>query len=403
MSIFLKTKVASNPSPLILANKQKLHFSLVCTSLALLLAFFACLTVTVRAQENDAEAVRATQLFQSGKYAEAIPLLENLIKRNPQNPTFYVQAGLATYIASNSITDEQELKRQRLRARAFLLQAKKLGVEYEWADAVLDSIPADGSGGNAGFSANKEADKLMREGEAVFSRGEFIKAAKLYEQALAIDPKLYSAALYAGDMYFKQGHEEKDAAQQKQMFEKSTVWFAKAVAIDPETETAHRYWGSALMDQGKMDEARTKVVEAYITQPYARLSSQGLLRWAEMMKINPAHPKIEIPANLIATDNAVRGEWQAKKFKQMFPNEKAYRHTLNEEAEVLRALMIDKNKLNATTLANLTKLEKDGLLEAYILLVRPDDGIAQDYAAYKAKNADKLRRYVSEYILSTAN
>jgi len=38
-------------------------------------------------------------------------------------------------------------------------------------------------------------------------------------------------------------------------------------------------------------------------------------------------------------------------------------------------------------------------LEAYILLARPDQGIAQDFVAYRTANKDKLRRYVMEFVL----
>ena len=49
-------------------------------------------------------------------------------------------------------------------------------------------------------------------------------------------------------------------------------------------------------------------------------------------------------------------------------------------------------------IAALVKLNEAGLLEAYILFAHPDAGIAQDYAAYRAKNRDKLMRYLTEYV-----
>jgi hypothetical protein len=52
------------------------------------------------------------------------------------------------------------------------------------------------------------------------------------------------------------------------------------------------------------------------------------------------------------------------------------------------------------SLAKLVRLNTDGLLEAYVLLARPDQGIAQDYATYRKAHADLLRRYVVEYILT---
>ena len=55
------------------------------------------------------------------------------------------------------------------------------------------------------------------------------------------------------------------------------------------------------------------------------------------------------------------------------------------------------------SLAKLKKLDDDGLLEAYILMARPDEGIAQDHADYLRKNPDRLRRYVMDVVLASRN
>ena len=52
------------------------------------------------------------------------------------------------------------------------------------------------------------------------------------------------------------------------------------------------------------------------------------------------------------------------------------------------------------SLAKLKKLDSDGLLEAYILIGIPDEGIAEDFPAYLQKNRDKLRQYVLKYVLT---
>jgi hypothetical protein len=52
------------------------------------------------------------------------------------------------------------------------------------------------------------------------------------------------------------------------------------------------------------------------------------------------------------------------------------------------------------SLAKLKKLDDEGLLESYILLARPDQGIAQDYPAYRDQHRDKLRKYVVDYVLT---
>ena len=51
-------------------------------------------------------------------------------------------------------------------------------------------------------------------------------------------------------------------------------------------------------------------------------------------------------------------------------------------------------------LTKLKKLDEEGLLEAYILLARATQGIAQDHPAYLEQHRDRLRRYVVEYVLT---
>ena len=48
----------------------------------------------------------------------------------------------------------------------------------------------------------------------------------------------------------------------------------------------------------------------------------------------------------------------------------------------------------------ITRLDKEGLLEAFILLAVPDEGIAKDFFAYRRSNPDNLRRYVKLYVLN---
>jgi hypothetical protein len=51
------------------------------------------------------------------------------------------------------------------------------------------------------------------------------------------------------------------------------------------------------------------------------------------------------------------------------------------------------------SLENLMKLHQAGLIEAYVLFVRPDKGIAHDYASYRKTNRDKLVRYWTEFVV----
>ena len=96
------------------------------------------------------------------------------------------------------------------------------------------------------------------------------------------------------------------------------------------------------------------------------------------------------------------------RFAKAYPNETRYRHSLAEKVDALRQVLSfldkdikDKKVENLdSSLANLKKLNDAGLLEAYILLARLDNGIFQDYKSYRNTDRDKLRRYVVEYVMN---
>ena len=262
---------------------------------------------------------------------------------------------------------------------------------------------------------------MISEGEALLSQGKGDEALKKYQQALEADPKSYHAALFSGDIYL-----------QKQDFAQAEIWYQKAIAIDPNRETAYRYSATPLMKQRKLEAARDRYIEAFITEPYNRFAVAGLIQWGNATQTQLGHPKIDIPTNVTFDEkgdakidldaNALlnnkddgsfawisygvtRSQWRKEKFARTFPSEKTYRHSLPEEVDALRSVLsvatTDKRTKNLnSSLAKLKKLDEDGLLEAYILMARPDEGIAQDHAAFLKQNRDKLRRYVVQYVVT---
>jgi hypothetical protein len=44
-------------------------------------------------------------------------------------------------------------------------------------------------------------------------------------------------------------------------------------------------------------------------------------------------------------------------------------------------------------------LNEAGLIEAYVLFVRPDEGIGRDYAAYRKANREKLKQYWLKFVV----
>ena len=377
----------------------------------------------LRAQTGDDLAGlkrKADELIKQQKYTEALPLLERIAAAEPGDAKTQFYLGFALIAQAHNTKEAAARKALRARARGTFVRAKELGYSEPVLDALIQSLPPDGSEGGA-YSENAEAHRLMTEAEAFFSQGKLDDALKNYQAALRLDPRLYMAALFSGDVYVQRGD-----------FQQAEVWYQKAIEIDPNRETAYRYSATPLMRQRKFEQARDRYVEAFITEPYNRFSVSGLAQWAQATGTRLAHPEIAVPTDVTFDEKgdakinldagallsgkddgsfawiaygATRSAWRKEKFAKAHPREKAYRHSLAEEADALRSVLAvaagdKRTKKLSPSLAKLKKLDDEGLLEAYILLARPDEGIAQDHPAYLRQHRDKLRRYVFEYVLT---
>jgi len=384
----------------------------------LLLASFSTATA-----QNDPERQRAFQLYKEAKYADALPLFEQLAIKYPEDPAVIENLGMLVFIQSANLKDPVERKAGRKRGRALLVQAQKLGSNNQILNALIANTAPDG-GEEGSFSPKKEVDDAMREGIAALANGEATKALESFQRAVALDPTLYEAVLYTGDVYFKTADQVK-----------ACEWFARAVALNPDRETAYRYWGDSLIKQGKVTEAGEKFVEAFLAEPYSRMARAGLLEWADRIHVTLAHPRVDLPANVAQkqegqttltldpnmfkkadksgsaaawmTYGLIRAGWPQGEFAKQYPDEKTYRHSLKEEAAALRgALKVLSEKKGADaknidpSLLVLQKLDKEGLLEAFILLALPDEGIANDFPRYRKTNLENLRRYVKLYVMT---
>ena len=69
---------------------------------------------------------------------------------------------------------------------------------------MLASLPEDGNFGGK-FSKNEEAEKSMGAAEALFSQGKMDEALAAYQKASRLDPTIYEAALFSGDVYMQKG------------------------------------------------------------------------------------------------------------------------------------------------------------------------------------------------------
>jgi len=392
-----------------------------CVAVLLFCVFSCCLPVSGQTGDSIADLkAKVLDLTRQTKYIEALPLLEKIAVAEPNNAEMQFYLGFELVAQAMNTKEEPQRKALRLRARNAFLRAKELNIQEPLLDALIAAIPLDGADG-AAFSQNIAANSLMTEAEAFFAQGKLDQALSSYQKALELDPKLYHAALFAGDVFI-----------QKEDFVQAEIWYQRAIAIDPNRETAYRYSATPLMKQGKTELARDRYIEAFITEPYNKFARAGLVQWAQITKTSLAHPVIDIPtdvsfdekgnANINLNANALgsgkddgsfawisygatRSTWRKEKFAKTFPQEPVYRHSLAEEVDALRSVItlatVDKKvKTLSPSLAKLKKLNDDGLLEAYILLARADEGISKDHPAYLQANRGKLRRYVIEYVVT---
>src|SRR5258705_10730411 len=219
--------------------KQKNEFatSRICTMVFLCL-LAASQSLSVDSQNSDSvEALKlsAQRLLKQQQYTEALPILEKLVAAEPNDMQHHFYLGFALIAQGDVTKDDAQRTALRLRARNEFLKSKELGNRDPLVDELLGSLPPDGSVGNP-FSANSKANDLMREAEVLFANRKLDEALDRYQNALKLDPTLYEAALYCGDVLTQKGD-----------FANAEIWYQKAIAIDPTREIAYRYSAAPFM------------------------------------------------------------------------------------------------------------------------------------------------------------
>jgi tetratricopeptide (TPR) repeat protein len=376
-------------------------------ALALLLLIAECASQPARTDLSwSATVMRADAYYNQGQMYDALPLYEELLKKEPKNPFYAGRLAFCLLSKFEGLPTGKERTATIARAKSVALRAKSLGDNSNLTQMVLDRA-ADPD------AATNQRDAKLHAAEELFARGDMDAALAAYKEIAAADPASYEAHLFAGDVYFR-----------KRNFAHAGEWFQKAIQIDPNRETAYRYWGDALVAAGDNEAALPKFIDGVIAEPYNRKSWVGLSQWAQRNASTLKPPSIPVPAapaekdgksinidaNVLKNPDAgvawlvysvSRASWLGKQFRENYPDEKKYRHSLAEEAMSLKlvATMLDGESPDDAALRTLLQLDKDGMLEAYILLSAPDDGIAQDYEAYRKDNREILRAYLQKHVV----
>jgi tetratricopeptide (TPR) repeat protein len=364
------------------------------------------------------------QLFDQGKRLEALPLLEQLVQEDTGDEEVVVALAASLVRHAATLTDQQAAGKERLRAKDLL---EKSGSFSPLAQNLLQLLREMPDSGDIQFSANPAVEQAMRAGEAAFSRRDFDEAIKDYSKAVELEPRNYAAVLFMGNTFHK-----------KNDFAKAGEWYEKAIQLDPNIETAYRYYAEMLAKENQMARARTMMIHAAVAEPYNRMVWRDLRAWANVNQVPLDFTSVNIPdpgpnsrkdgpvfdfklfperpkdvSDAWQAYHSVRADWKQRKFKQHFPKEPKYRHSLAEETEALNAAIMVLEQLRANidtaeqvtedqSLLLLLKLHQAGLLESYVLFRLGDEGIAKDYSAYRAKNRKKLEQYMDKFVVPPA-
>lgn len=400
-----------------------------------LIVFAFGVPMPIEAQETERHK-RALELYEAQNFVAAIPLLEAEAAEHPNSAFILSRLGFALYAVSETEKDSGIGRKMRDRAREVLLKSKSLGDDSNLTKITLDALSHPMADDRALGGPGAEA--AVREGEAAFVRGDMDAAFASYKKALEMNPRLYEAALFAGDSLFKKALTSTDPDKRHKLFDEAGIWFGKAVAIDPNRETAYRYWGDALDGQGKIEAARDKFVEAIVADPSSERAYMGLTQWGQRHRVRMGHPVVEIPANVSSlkpgeinisvADPAskddggaawlvyalTRGSWAntktglSDKFAKAYPGEKEYRHSLAEEVDALKLTaqsvseQLKGKKVSQLhpSLATLMRLHEADLIEPFIFFAKADRGIVRDYAAYRTTNREKLKQYWLQMVIT---
>jgi tetratricopeptide (TPR) repeat protein len=380
----------------------------------IVLACGACWSTSWSADDSSLSPQEAAELFDNGNFVNALPVYEALAAADPTNVSYAERLAFCLLVHFENLPEGPERTAAFERARREAERAKALGDDSNLLHVVLERVQQP-------IGTPQEA--TLQAAEAAFSRGDLATALAGYQDIALRDPTSYEARLFAGDVYFVM-----------KKLEPAAEWFQKAIAVNPNIETAYRYWGDALMQFGQQDAALQKFIDAVVAEPYSRRAWAGLQQWADRTGHGLGHPRIEAPSGPSANSkdpatkdvtlnvdaamlndpqnagawmiySAYRATWRTEEFAKAFPDEKEYRHTLVEEVgafEVMLAMLAESKDLGDAkneSFRNLAVLQKDQMLEAYVLISAPDEGIAQDYPAYRDAHRDLLHAYIEKHVV----
>ncbi|MFV0387163.1 MAG: tetratricopeptide repeat protein [Pyrinomonadaceae bacterium] len=377
----------------------------------LLILLFVLASLGFAQIENDADAQKANNLILKNNFIDALPYLQKLIERYPNDVDLNAQLGIAYVVRSVIFSDAKTRESEVQKGFVYLDRARELGTKNQLALQYFEAIKSGGSADVFNKIEKPEVEAAIREGEQFFIKGDFKAARNSYQKAYAIDPNNYEAVIFIGDTYYS----EKD-------FDEAIKWFRNASELDANREQAFRFWGDALKLDGKGKESIDKFAEAMIADPSSRIVINSFIDAVRNFGDRRGSPFILIPmredtdellideSSLSESDgsacwkefNKVRKS-QNEEYKKL-GKEEPFSATIADNAAALHAVakVLNTEQAKNTNLKlsqsfkNLIKLDSLGFLDAYVAIFLTN-ARGEEYSKFRAENRGKLKKFLVDY------
>jgi tetratricopeptide (TPR) repeat protein len=368
------------------------------------------------ASPADPDVQEAMRLYKEHKLGEAAEWWQKVVARYPGDMAAHEALGSSLLIRAAEQSDQKNKIPDRVQAHAELIRAQELGDNSDLCKALLSAVPEDGS--EVRYPNQKEVNAALARGDGALERLDWDGAVKEYSFAVELSPDNYFTPVGIGLKY----------ARSKQWTE-AGKWYALSLRINPDGGAAYGNWVEALVEAGEMKEAREKLVQgllisdgSYINLPLNMWLNANHL---SLKKINIKVPD-EYPIGKTGTMIVVDPVWLGKndgrdawlmypRTRRLWKNEKyynefhitSYRHSLAEEVDALSQVVAAFNeslaKGNAKepdpALMLLSRFQREGLLEAFVLLVQHDKEVSAELYRYQTQHRDKLMEFADKYII----
>jgi tetratricopeptide (TPR) repeat protein len=254
---------------------------------AFLITYLSTPTSAQVSSKDEALFIKSIKLAKKSKFKKAIKKIEPVVERNPQNEVAWnnyiqycyfdwanspsIQRNFSITTSSDSVVTDDEQREindavrflsytlghteEEIKLHRVLVNAS-LNVRYsEMSWIVSRNIYVDGKI-RVDTNLLIRSIEAYREGELEFKRGNYNDAAKLYQEALDIEPRFYKARLYLGDCYYSL----KEYSRAVEIFEETKNRFPRL--LEPA-----KYYVDALDGLGQNDKAKEACMEAILRFP----------------------------------------------------------------------------------------------------------------------------------------